>query len=89
MGDGGRRIFLLPHTRIFYSMDALKAEIAVKRKALQDDPLLSSRPNKYMRKGDIEKLRTEQESKKTEEKAAKEQLEKQTKSEVWRAYRHH
>ena len=67
-------------------MDALKAEIAVKRKAFQDDPYLSSRPNKYMRKGEIEELRLEQESKEKEEKAAKEQLEKQAVSEVWHTY---
>ena len=69
-------------------MDDLKAEIAVKRKALQDDPTLSSRPNKYMRKGEIEKLRIEQELKEKEEKVAKELLEKQAKSQAWHTYRH-
>ncbi|KAF8588887.1 Prp18-domain-containing protein [Ramaria rubella] len=57
-------------------MDALKAEIALKRKTLQDDPLASSRPTKYMRRGEIEKLRLEAETKEKEEKAAREQLEK-------------
>lgn len=42
-------------------MDALKAEIASKRKVLQDEPLLAERPTKYMRRGDIERLRQEQE----------------------------
>jgi len=48
-------------------MDALKAEIALKRKALQDDPT-GERPNKYMRKGDIERMRLEREQKEREEK---------------------
>lgn len=48
-------------------MDALKAEIATKRKAIQDDPL-ANRPNKYMRRGDIERLREEAEHKAREEK---------------------
>jgi pre-mRNA-splicing factor 18 len=42
-------------------MDALKAEIASKRKAIQNDPVESSRPTKYMRRGDIERLKQEQE----------------------------
>ncbi|PPQ73973.1 hypothetical protein CVT24_012535 [Panaeolus cyanescens] len=41
-------------------MDALKAEIASKRKALQDDPILSARPTKYMKRGDLERLREQQ-----------------------------
>lgn len=41
-------------------MDALKAEIASKRKILQDEPL-AERPTKYMRRGDIERLRQKQE----------------------------
>ena len=63
-------------------MDTLKAEIASKRKALQDDPLILSRPNKYMRKGEIEKLRMDREQKEKEAKAAKEQVERFTKSSV-------
>ncbi|KZW02869.1 Prp18-domain-containing protein [Exidia glandulosa HHB12029] len=39
-------------------MDFLKSEIANKRKALDDDV---PRPNKYMRRGDLERLREEQE----------------------------
>ncbi|KAI0029759.1 Prp18 domain-containing protein [Vararia minispora EC-137] len=39
-------------------MDILKAELASKRKAQE---VASARPNKYMRKGDIEKMREEKE----------------------------
>ncbi|KAF9523542.1 Prp18 domain-containing protein [Crepidotus variabilis] len=49
-------------------MDALKAEIATKRKTLDDDPLATAKPNKYMRKGDIDKLRGERERKEKEDK---------------------
>jgi pre-mRNA-splicing factor 18 len=42
-------------------MDALQLAIAAKRKTLQDD---DSRPTKYMRRGDLEKLKQEQELKK-------------------------
>lgn len=49
-------------------MDALKAEIALKRKNLTDN---NDRPNKYMRRGDIEKMRLEQERKEAEETAKK------------------
>ncbi|PBL03832.1 Prp18-domain-containing protein [Armillaria gallica] len=51
-------------------MDALKAEIASKRKALQDDS--SERPTKYMRRGELERLKEEQERKEREEAEAKE-----------------
>lgn len=47
-------------------MDALKAEIASKRKALDNAP---SRPNKYMRRGDIERMKEEEERKAREEAA--------------------
>jgi hypothetical protein len=57
-------LFLPDHT----TMDALKAEIASKRKALENVP---SRPNKYMRRGDIERMREEEERKAREEAAAK------------------
>jgi pre-mRNA-splicing factor 18 len=40
-------------------MEALRAEIASKRKAIQDDPI--DRPSKYMRRGDLERLREERE----------------------------
>ncbi|KAF8638708.1 hypothetical protein AX17_002003 [Amanita inopinata Kibby_2008] len=42
-------------------MDALKAEIAAKRKALQDETVIP-RPTKYMRRGDVDRLREEQEA---------------------------
>jgi hypothetical protein len=69
-------------------MEALKAEIAIKRKALQDDPLISSRPTKYMKNGEIEKLREEQELKEKEARAAKKVPEKQHKSQVWLTHHH-
>lgn len=40
-------------------MEALKAEIAVKRKTVE--AVSSSRPNKYMRRGDFERLKEEEE----------------------------
>ena len=46
------------------TMDALKAEIATKRKAIQDD---GQGPSKYMRRGDLERLKAEQEQKTREE----------------------
>jgi hypothetical protein len=49
-------------------MDALKAEIASKRKAIESEPVLANRPTKYMRRGDIERLREEAEQKALEEK---------------------
>lgn len=45
-------------------MEALKAEVAAKRKALQDD---TGRPTKYMRRGDIERLQEEQQVKEAKE----------------------
>ncbi|TFK28210.1 Prp18-domain-containing protein [Coprinopsis marcescibilis] len=51
-------------------MDALKAEIASKRKQI-DDPV-AQRPNKYMRRGDIERLKQEQEQRALEENRQKE-----------------
>lgn len=56
-------------------MDALKAEIAIKRKSLQELP--TERPTKYMRRGDIERLKEEQERKAREEKEAKEREERE------------
>ena len=47
-------------------MEALKAEIASKRKAIEDDPILFDRPSKYVRRGDLEKLREERELKSCE-----------------------
>ncbi len=48
-------------------MDALKAEIASKRKALDN----GARPNKYMKKGDVERLKEEGERNAREEAANK------------------
>ena len=62
-------------------MDALKAEIATKRKAIQDDPL-ANRPNKYMRRGDIERLREQEAQKARDEKLALEQAEAARKATV-------
>lgn len=45
-------------------MDALRAEIATKRKAIQDD---SQGPPKYMRRGDLERLKVEREQKAREQ----------------------
>ncbi|PCH42614.1 Prp18-domain-containing protein [Wolfiporia cocos MD-104 SS10] len=58
-------------------MNALKAEIAVKRKALQEDPVLAARPTKYLRRGELERLREERERKEKEEKEAKEREERE------------
>ena len=57
-------------------MDALKAEIAVKRKALTED---TARPSKYMRRGDLERLREERERKEREEKEARQREERERK----------
>ena len=46
------------------SLDALKAELAVERKNTQND---AARPAKYMRRGELEKLKEEQERKEKEE----------------------
>ncbi|EMD33295.1 hypothetical protein CERSUDRAFT_57173 [Gelatoporia subvermispora B] len=61
-------------------MDALKAEIALKRKAIQEDPVLNgARPTKYMRRGELERLKEEQERKEREEKEAREREERERK----------
>lgn len=60
------------------SLDALKSEIAVKRKLTADD---AARPSKYMRRGELEKLKEEQERKEKEgkekQKRKKEQEERE------------
>lgn len=53
-------------------MEALKAEIASKRKALENVP---PRPTKYMRRGDIERMKEEEERKAREEAAKKAEAE--------------
>lgn len=45
------------------SLDALKSEIATKRKLASDE---NSKPSKYMRRGELEKLQQEEERKKKE-----------------------
>ncbi|KAI0688096.1 Prp18 domain-containing protein [Cytidiella melzeri] len=57
-------------------MNALKAELALKRKTLEAIPVADARPTKYMRRGDLERLKEEQERKVKEEKAAREQEER-------------
>lgn len=60
-------------------MDALKAEIANKRKALDVEPLAGPRPSKYIRRGDLERLREENERKEREEQDAKKREQKEQK----------
>lgn len=48
-------------------MDALKAEIASKRKKLEAD--IGSRPTKYIRRGDIERIKQEEKQKAKQEQA--------------------
>src|ERR1700710_1830446 len=47
-------------------MDALKAEIALKRKVVQSETDI--RPSKYMRRGELERLKEEEERQAREEK---------------------
>ncbi|KAI0084101.1 pre-mRNA splicing factor [Irpex rosettiformis] len=56
-------------------MDALKAELALKRKTLDILPVEDARPAKYMRRGDIERLKEEQERMVREENLAREREE--------------
>ncbi|KAG9047353.1 mRNA splicing protein prp18 [Tulasnella sp. UAMH 9824] len=59
-------------------MDFLKAELATKRKALEQD---ANRPSKYMRRGEMEKLKEEQErQRRIEEEKAKQEAEAKAKS---------
>ena len=58
-------------------MDLLTAELSSKRKAMKEDPVLATRPNKYMRRGDVEKFKQEQEQKLRDEKALQKSLEDQ------------
>ena len=62
-------------------MDALRAEIASKRKVLDDCTKADVRPTKYVRRGDIERLREDQERKAREGKKA-EEVAKQTSAPV-------
>lgn len=56
------------HVACHTQMEFLKAEIAQKRKALQEETSNAPRPNKYMRRGELEKLKEEQERKEREAK---------------------
>lgn len=62
-------------------MDALKAEIAVKRKALEIPATEGARPTKYIRRGELERLKEEQERK---ERDAKEDQREEREREVRR-----
>lgn len=67
----------------FSIMDGLLAEVAAKRKAISDDQL-NPKPSKYMRRGELERLREEQERKEKAEKEAENTAEKQRKEELVR-----
>ncbi|KAG6816204.1 hypothetical protein H0H87_007753 [Tephrocybe sp. NHM501043] len=60
-------------------MDALRAEINSKRKAIQDDPAIA-RPTKYMRRGDIERLKEEAKALEQKEKEEAKQCEEAAKA---------
>jgi hypothetical protein len=62
-----------------HHMDALKAEIASKRKALDNVP---QRPKKYMRRGEIERMKEEEEQKAREEAAKRAEARKIALAEV-------
>ncbi|KAF5375582.1 hypothetical protein D9757_008537 [Collybiopsis confluens] len=67
-------------------MDGLLAEVAAKRKAITDDRL-NPRPSKYMRRGEVERLREEKEIQEKAAKEAKETAEKLQKEEAKAARR--
>ncbi|TBU43251.1 pre-mRNA splicing factor [Dichomitus squalens] len=58
-------------------MDALMAEIALKRKALDVPAPDGARPTKYMRRGEIERLKEEQERREKEQKEEQRRLERE------------
>ena len=55
---------MIDNSRQVSTMDALKAEIATKRKAIQDD---AQGPSKYIRRGELERLKAEREQKAREQ----------------------
>ena len=61
-------------------MDALKAELARKRKAAEEAE--GSRPQKYMRRGDIERMKAEAERAKEAELKKKQEAEEVARVEV-------
>lgn len=46
---------------LFAGMQALKAELSRKRKVVENDPVKSTQATKYLRNGELEKLRVERE----------------------------
>ena len=66
------------HLPILLIMDALKSLVSSKRKALEDDPIAVAKPNKYMRRGDIERLKEEMKAREAKER--EEQREAETNS---------
>ncbi|KAH9945501.1 pre-mRNA splicing factor [Epithele typhae] len=68
-------------------MDALKAEIAVKRKAFDLPTNDNVRPTKYMRRGDLERLKEDQERKEREEKERQRKEERERDEQVCEARR--
>ena len=66
------------YPRIIAIMDALKAEIALKRKPVD----VGFRPTKYMRRGDIERIKEEEEEKAKQERARAVQEKAHKKAEV-------
>ena len=70
---------LLSIVVLFYSsdMDALKAEIANKRKALEIPATDGARPTKYIRRGELERLKEEQERKEREAQEEQRRLERE------------
>ena len=71
-------LFSLNLKSITMSLDALKAEITSKRKGSNNDSI-SERPTKYMRRGELEKLKEEAERKKKEEQEAAKRKEQEEK----------
>ncbi|KAG5646095.1 hypothetical protein DXG03_004334 [Asterophora parasitica] len=61
-------------------MDALKALVGEKRKALQEDP--AAKPTKYMRRGDIERLKEEAKLKEQQEAAEAAKREEEAKAQA-------
>ncbi|KAG6864630.1 hypothetical protein C0991_008162 [Blastosporella zonata] len=60
-------------------MDALRAEINAKRKAIQDEPAVA-RPTKYMRRGDIERMKEEAKAREEKELQEAKQREEEAKA---------
>lgn len=61
-------------------MNALKAVVSEKRKALQDDGTAATRPSKYMRRGDIERLKEETKAREAKEREEAAQSEAEAKA---------